>query len=140
MTFLVDTNVVSEFRRGDRADPNVQSWLRSVRTDELHISVLVIGEIRRGILRQRQVNPKFADVLALWVDALYARFGGRILPVDDRAAVVWGGFGNVDRTSEVDHLMAATALAHDMIFVTRNTRDIARTGVRTLNPFLAAHK
>jgi hypothetical protein len=140
VTFLVDTNVVSEFRRGGGADPNVQRWLRSARTDELHISVLVIGEIRRGIWRQRQINPSFADALVLWLDALNARFGGRILPVDDRVAGVWGEFGNVDRTSEVDHLMAATALVHDMTFVTRNVRDIARTGVRTLNPFLAAHR
>ncbi|HEX6709730.1 MAG TPA: type II toxin-antitoxin system VapC family toxin [Rubrobacter sp.] len=135
MSFLLDTNVVSEPRKGRRADANVMRWFSSVGTEELYISVLVIGEIRQGIEGLRRRDPLQASHLESWLVGLRRGYADRILPVDLDAAEEWGRMNVPDPISTRDGLMAATAKVRNMTFVTRNTFDVARTGVRLLNPF-----
>jgi toxin FitB len=135
LSFLLDTNVVSEPRKGRRADSNVMRWFSSVGTEELYISVLVIGEIRQGIEGLRRRDLLQASHLESWLVGLRRGYADRILPIDLEAAEEWGRMNVPDPISTRDGLMAATAKVRNMTFVTRNTSDVARTGVRLLNPF-----
>lgn len=137
MKFLLDTNVVSELRKGGRADRNVVAWFESLDADDLYLSVLVVGEIRRGIERIRRRDPKSAQALDRWLSALSAGFEDRILPVDRPVAEEWGRMNVPDPLPVLDALMAATAKVHGLVLATRNVKDVASTGVRTLNPFVA---
>jgi predicted nucleic acid-binding protein len=135
LSYLIDTNVISELRKRERGHPGVVRWAASVDPQELHTSVLVIGEIRRGIELKRRVDTAQADALTLWLDKLRAGLGARILPVDERIAEAWGRLGIPDPIPAIDGLIAATAIVHGMIVVTRNVADLARTGVIVLDPF-----
>ncbi len=135
MSFLLDTNVVFKPRKGRRADANVMRWFFSVGTEGLYISVLVIGEIRQGIEGLRRRDPLQASHLESWLVGLRRGYADRILSVDLEAAEEWGRMNVPDPISTRDGLMAATAKVRNMTFVTRNTRDVARTGARLLNPF-----
>jgi len=135
LSFVLDTNVVSELRKKARADAGVMRWLDSVEPNDLYISVLVIGEIRQGIEGLRRRDPVQAGHLDSWIAGLRRGYADRILPVDLEAAEEWGRMNAPDPISTRDGLMAATAKVRNMIFVTRNTSDVARTGVRLLNPF-----
>ena len=137
MTWLVDTNVLSELRKGRRADAGVRRWFEEIADHDLFTSVLVVGELRRGVESIRQRDRAAADVLAQWLEALVERFGDRLLPVDAAVAGRWGELNVAAPVPTVDGLLAATALVHDLTLVTRNTRDVARTGARLLNPFAA---
>ncbi len=133
--YLIDSNIISEVRKGRRCDPNVAAWYRSIRDDELFLSVLVIGEIRQGIERLRPRNPRQAVALESWLEELLQGFGDRILPVDEKAAQNWGRLNAGRVFPVIDSLLAATAEAHGLTLVTRNVRDIERSGVRCMNPF-----
>ena len=135
MTFLLYTNVVSEVRKGPRADRKVMRWLDEVEDDELRLSVLVIGELRQGVERLRSRDATSAQRLDRWLFSLSQRYAGRILPIDEATAELWGRLNVPDPLPAVDGLLAATALVHDLTLVTRNTRDVNRTGARVLNPF-----
>lgn len=135
MKFLLDTNVISELRKGARANPGVARWGASQEPDDQCTSVLVLGEIRRGIERKRRIDAAQGDMLERWYLAMRTQFGGRVLPVDERVADVWGRIGRRDPVPEIDGLLAATAKVHGLVFVTRNSRDIERTGVRFIDPF-----
>lgn len=135
MSLLADTNVVSELRKGDRAHPRVRAWFEAVADTDLHLSVLVVGELRRGIERVRAKDAKQAVALERWLQRLTREHADRILPVDRRVAEQWGRFSAERNGSSVDVLMAATALVHELVLVTRNTRDVAWTGVACMNPF-----
>ncbi len=135
MSFVLDTNVVSEPRKRSRANAGVMRWLASVETDELYISVLVIGEIRQGIEGLRRRDPIQAGHLEVWLAELHRGYADRSLPIDREAAEEWGRMNVPDPISTRDGLMAATAKVRNMTFVTRNTSDVARTGARLLNPF-----
>ena len=135
MSFILDTNIVSEARKGSRADTGVMSWLSSVAAEELYLSVLVVGEIRQGIEGLRRRDSVQADHLEVWLSGLRRSYGDRILPIDLEIAEEWGRMNAPDPISSRDGLMAATAKVKNMTFVTRNTSDVARTGVRLLNPF-----
>ena len=137
MNFILDTNIISEARKGLRADAGVRRWLDSVRTENLHLSVLVVGEVRQGIEGLRRRDPVQAGHLETWLSELRWRYAERILPVDQEIAEEWGRMNAPDPFSTRDSLMAATAKVRGMTFVTRNTRDVARTGARLLNPFEA---
>ena len=135
MTYLLDTNVISELRKGDRCDVNVTAWYAGVEETDLFLSVLVLGEMRRGIERIRRRDPKQTYVLERWLEETALKFAGRILPVDDIIADVWGKTYYVRNVPVVDGLLAATAMAHDMTLVTRNASDVEGLGVRVLDPF-----
>lgn len=140
MSFLIDTNVVSEIRKGSRADKAVMRWLREVGDEDLHLSVLVIGELRQGVERLRTRDVSSAGRLDRWLRRLAEGYAGRILIVDEEVAELWGRLNVPDPLPAVDGLLAATALVHDLTLVTRNTRDIDRTGARLLNPFEGARR
>ena len=133
--FLLDTNVVSELRKGDRADPGVLGWFESTDSEDLYLSVLVVGEIRRGIELIRRRDPAAAQSLEAWLTRVRRQFGDRILPVDEEVAQLWGTLGLERPLPPVDGLLAATALCNDLILVTRNESDVSRAPIRILNPF-----
>lgn len=134
MSWLVDTNVLSELRKGDRANGGVRAWFADAREDELFTSVLVLGEVRRGIESIRRRDPTAAIALEQWLARLTTTFSDRVLPIDAHVADRWGALNVPNPIPTVDGLLAATALAHDLVLVTRNTRDVERTGVRLLDP------
>ena len=135
MSLLLDTNVVSELRKGARADARVRAWFAAQPEADIHLSVLVIGELRHGVERVRGRDARRAQALERWLQRLTRLHADRILPVDARVADEWGRFAAWRSASPVDVLMAATARVHQLTLVTRNTRDIAWTGVAHLNPF-----
>ena len=134
MTFLLDTNVVSEIRK-QAPDAGVAGWFASVPADGLFISVLVVGEIRQGIERLARRDPAQAEIFEQWFSRLVHGYGDRIVPITVRVAETWGRLNVPDPVPVVDGLMAATALIHDWTLVTRNVDDVASTGVRFLDPF-----
>lgn len=134
MTFLLDTNVVSELRKV-RAHPQVGRWFAGTRAADLYLSVLVLGEVRQGIERLRAKDPTRADAIELWLAQLRDTFGDRIVPVSTEIAETWGRLNAARTIPVVDGLMAATALVHEWTLVTRNTADAAGTGARVLDPF-----
>ena len=135
MSFLLDTNLLSELRKGDRADAGVRAWFDLAWEEELFLSVLVLGEVRHGIERKRRTDAAAARNLGRWLDSLIEEHGDRLLPVDQAVADQWGHLNAQHTLPVVDGLIAATALVHDLVLVTRNERDFQRTGARVLNPF-----
>ena len=135
MSFLIDTNVISELRKGARADAKVRDWFQSVGDGELYLSVLVIGELRQGVEGLRRRDPPAAAKLDRWLHELVQRHADRTLPVDAAIADRWGRLNVPDLAPTIDGMLAATALVHSLTLVTRNTRDVRRTGVRYLDPF-----
>jgi len=133
--FLLDTNVLSELRKGARADANVRRWLENVDENLLFLSVLVTGEIRRGLEAIRQRDLRAAAALERWLDTLVQAHSDRVLPVDAATADEWGRLDARGSLPVVDGLLAATARVHDLTLVTRNVKDVARTGINVLDPF-----
>lgn len=134
MSWLLDTNVISEIRKGRRGDPGVLRWANG-RQDDAWLSVLTVGEIRRGIELKRRKDEVTARHLDVWLQGLLGSFESRILPVDARVAELWGRLNVPDLRPTVDTLLAATALVHGLTLVTRNVGDFSGTGVKVLNPF-----
>jgi predicted nucleic acid-binding protein len=134
VSYLLDTNVISEARKPD-GDSNVKAWLASAAANDLYLSVLVVGEIRRGVERLRRRDPAQAAVFETWLTILRQDFADRILPITTDIAGEWERLNVPDPVLVVDGLLAATAKAWGWTLVTRNTADLARTGVRLLNPF-----
>jgi toxin FitB len=132
--FLIDTVTLSELRRRER-DPTVVAWFERQRTTDLFLSVISIGEIERGIARQRAVDPGFADALAAWLDRVLTLYGERVVPFDLRTARRWGALSAVLGNDSADLMIAATALEHGLTVVTRNVSDFGPTGVTVLDPF-----
>ncbi len=132
---LLDTNVVSELRKGDRADTNVRAWLSSTDSDALFLSVLVVGELRRGIELVRRRDSASATALDRWLTSVVRDYDDRILEVTADVAEAWAHMNVPDPLPVIDSLLAATAHVHGLTVATRNTKDIARTGVPVINPF-----
>ncbi len=135
VTFLLDTNVIAELRKGPGADASVRSWFAALDPDAILISVLTVGEIRRGIESLRRRDPAAARALERWLRRLLAAHGDRILAVDLPIAEEWGRLSVPDPLPVVDGLLAATARVHGLTLATRNVKDVARTGVALVNPF-----
>ncbi len=137
MGYLIDTNILSELQKGSRCDSSVQRWYAATDGDELFLSVLVIGEIRLGIERLRRRDAVQSVRLEQKLLAVETLMAGRILPVTQAIAERWGRLNVPDPLPVIDGLLAATALEQDLTLVTRNVRDVERSGVRLLNPFSA---
>ena len=135
MGYLIDTNIWSEMQKGARTNPGVKRWFATVTGEDLFLSVLVIGEVRRGIECLRRRDPEQATQLEQRLSQLKTAMNGRILTVSPAIAERWGKMNAPDPLPVIDGLLAATALEHNLILVTRNVRDIERSGVRWLNPF-----
>jgi len=133
--FLLDTNVLSELRKGERCNPNVARWFAELPDEAVLLSVLSVGEIRRGIENVRRRDPPAAAALQSWLSELVKLHTDRILPIDLEVAQHWGYMGVPDPVPVLDGLIGATAKAHGLTVATRNTEDIARTGVAVFNPF-----
>jgi predicted nucleic acid-binding protein len=137
LTFLLDTHVVSEIRK-TTGDPNVMRWYSDVPATELHLSVLVIGEVAQGIERlRRRGDARQADVFDDWLMGLKNEFGDRLLAVTTAIAERWGQLNATKPLPPIDGLMAATAIEHDLILVTRDTEVLFGVGVRLLDPWVA---
>jgi toxin FitB len=134
MSFLLDTNVVSELRRRTPS-PNVLRWFATVAAHDLYISVLTIGEIRQGVELLRREDPIAAASIDDWLNGLVTAYHDRIIDIDASIAEQWGRLNVPDPVPTIDGLLAATALVHDWTLVTRNVSDVQHTGVRMLNPF-----
>ncbi len=135
MSFLIDTNIISEVRKGDRCDRNVAAWWAEVAEEDLWLSALVLGEIRKGVELARRRDPQKAAALETWLNAVVAGFGDRVLPVDAAVAEEWGRMNAIRPVPVIDALLAATAKANGLTLVTRNGAGVAGLGVEVLNPF-----
>lgn len=135
MSYLIDTNVLSELRK-KRATPEVVQWFESIKPESLYISALTLGEIKKGL--DLVESPKQRALLRDWLEIkLPSYFQGRILPIDEAVATHWGAMLaalNQPRPA-IDSLLAATAAFHGLVFVTRNTKDIAGLAVEVFNPW-----
>ena len=136
--FLLDTNVVSELRKGERCDAGVREWFAAARADDLFVSVLVVGEIRQGIERIRLRDEPSARSLDKWLRSITREFAERILPVDVKIADEWGRLGLRQPIPVIDALLAATALVHDLAIVSCDENAFRAAGVRFVNPFAAS--
>ncbi len=134
MTFLLDTNVISEVRKR-RANSNVTTWLAPMHDYQLFLSTLVFGEIRIGIEQLRRRDPLQADMLERWLVTLRTQYAGRILPVTADVANEWARMSVPDPVPIIDGLIAATAKVHDLTFVSRDTGHFASRGVTVFNTF-----
>jgi predicted nucleic acid-binding protein len=132
--FLIDTVTLSELRKRER-DPSVVKWFERQRTSDLFLSVISIGEIERGIARQRTADPGFSAALSEWLDRVLSIYGDRIVPFDLRVLRRWGALSAALGNDSVDLMIAATALENGLTVVTRNSSDFEPTGVTVLDPF-----
>jgi toxin FitB len=135
LKFLLDTNVISEIRKRERAHPNVAKWVAQTPVKDIGTSVVVLAEIRRGIELKRRNDPDQADRLDRWFSHMRTRLGDRVLPIDEPVAEAWALLSVPDPLPLIDGLLAATAKVHDLTLVTRNIADVAQTGVAILDPF-----
>ena len=135
MTFLLDTNVVSELAR-TRPNSNVLAWLKSVPSTDLFLSVITLGEIRKGIEKKRAASPGDAARLEAWLTTLLLHYRSRVLPFDQDSADRWGRVMALHpRVPVEDGQLVATAMQYDLTFATRNVRHVAETGVAFVDPF-----
>lgn len=138
MSYLLDSGVVSELRKRERADPHVRAWFAGVADDELFLSVLTLGELRRGVESIRRRDRPRALALERWLRTLSTHYETRLLTVDHRVADEWGRMNAVSTVPAIDGLLAATARVHGLTVVTRNMKDIQPTGIPCLDPFRPA--
>ncbi len=135
--YLVDTNVISEARKGAGANPGVRKFFRTADAMGIYVSAQTIGEIRRGLenIRHRGDLPQ-TKRLEKWLDLVVADYADRILAFDAECAQVWGRLMSPHHQHPIDKQIAAIALIHGLTVVTRNVGDFQGTGVELLNPFL----
>ncbi|WP_455274818.1 PIN domain-containing protein [Rhizobium herbae] len=130
--YLVDTSIISEATRGA---PEAIAWLRSQDPDGVYLSVITLGEIMRGITQKQTTDRRAAAHLAEWLRKLRHAHAERILPITDQVAVEWGRLAALRPRGDADGLIAATAIVHDLIVVTRNVNDFDDAGVSVINPW-----
>jgi toxin FitB len=135
--FLIDTNVHSDLRRADRANPDVLEWAKRQSFTDLYLSAITIMELETGVLRLERRDRTQALLFRHWVERTLLDFSERILPVSTVVALRCAALHVPNRRPDRDAFIAATALVHDLIVVTRNTRDFEGTGVKLFNPWEA---
>ena len=136
--YLIDTNVISELRKKNKANPGVRSFFQVAEKESLHLflSVITLGELRRGIEKIRYRGDHIqADLLETWLVVLTAEYQEHILDFGESEAQVWGKLRVPHHEHAIDKQIAATALCYDLTVVTRNTDGFINTGVKLLNPF-----
>lgn len=135
MSYLLDTNVLSETRKRQQA-PGVAEWIAATPADQLYVSVLTVGEIEQGVTRVRaRGDDRQASALERWLREVEKGFAGRIVPVTLEVAREWGRQQSSRSAPVIDALISATARVHGLTVVTRNAKDFEQTGIRVLNPF-----
>ena len=132
--YLLDTNVISETRKA-RADSGVIAFLSAAEASGLFMSVLTLGELRKGVAAKRRTDPGAADQLGAWVDGIETTFADRVLPIDAAIARRWGELSANRSLPVIDTLIAATAIRHSLTLVTRNIRDVESTSVPLVDPW-----
>jgi predicted nucleic acid-binding protein len=135
--FLLDTNVISELRKGADADPGVAEWFAELDDREVFLSVLTIGELRRGVESIRRRDAGQAESLVAWLEQLRTLFADRLIAVDSEIAERWGRMSVPDPLPVIDGLLAATAEVRGLTLATRDTAPAERAGVAVVNPFAA---
>ena len=135
MNFLIDTNIISEVRKGTRCNARVAAWYATIADDSLYLSVLVLGEIRKGIELARHKDSAKAKALESWLEAVAAAFADRVLPIDKEIGDEWGRMSAIRPIPVIDGLLAATAKVHGLTLVTRNDANVKGLGADLLNPF-----
>jgi hypothetical protein len=134
--YVLDTNVISELRKGKKAERGVRMWARAVSAGNLYLSVVSILELEIGTLLVERRDAKQGAILRAWMDShVLPSFSGRILAVDTAVARRYASLHVPDPRSDRDALIAATALVHGMTVVTRNVSDFQTTGVAVINPW-----
>ena len=136
--YLLDTNVISEARKGAKADPGVRRFFARAKIESacLYLSAITIGELRRGLeLIRHRGDTVQAGLLERWLEEVIRDYQAQILAFDDAAAQVWGRLRVPHPENALDKQIAATALLYDLTLVTRNTSDFIATGALLINPF-----
>lgn len=137
--FLIDTDVISESRKGERANPGVQAFFKRAVADEapVLISVVTVGELRRGVeLIRYRGDIEQSKTLEIWLSQVLSEYGDWIVEIDSDIAQLWGRLRVPHHENALDKLIAATALIYDLTVVTRNIQHFQNTGVRAFNPFV----
>jgi predicted nucleic acid-binding protein len=135
MRYLLDTNFISELRKGDRANRGVQAWAMANDPTLCALSVVTIAEIRKGIEDRRRTDTRQAHAIEGWLGTILTDFAENILPVNVDIADRWGRLLSTTQLPVQDLLLAATALEHDLTVITRNTVDFEGSGARFHNPW-----
>jgi predicted nucleic acid-binding protein len=135
---LIDTNVISEVRKGTRCDKRVSAWYAAIADSDLFLSTLALGEIRKGVELARPRDAAKAVALERWLQAVVSAFEGRVLGIDNAVADQWGRMCAIRPVPVVDGLLAATALVNGLTLATRNDREVAGLGAAVVNPFKSA--
>lgn len=134
--YLIDTNVISELRKGQKANSGVLAFWAQCQSEPLYLAVQTVGEIQRGIENlKRRGDTKQAALVQSWLDLVETQFTGHILNFDDESAHVWGKLMSPSNQNPIDKQIAAIGLMYGLTVVTRNIADFAGTGVRLINPF-----
>lgn len=134
LQYLLDTNILSETRK-KQADERVTSFLSAAEPSMLYISVLTLGELRKGVALKKRSDKDAAKKIGAWVDGLEFSFGDRILGIDAATASLWGELSAQRPRPVIDTLLAATAVVHKLTFVTRNIADVQDIDLKLLNPW-----
>ncbi len=136
--YLLDTNVLSEIRKKENANTGVTEFFESAikKQESLYLSVITIGEVRRGIevIRHRK-DTRQANQLEKWLNLILSEYQDNVLAIDAETAQLWGKLRTPHPQHALDKLIAATAIIHELVVVTRNEKDFKQTGVKVLNPF-----
>lgn len=136
--YLIDTNALSELRKGKKANRGVRAFFAKAdqNEDKLFISVITIGELRRGVeLILHRGDDRQANQLEAWLEIILSEYGDHIIGIDEDVAQMWGKLRSPHHEHAIDKQIAASAIIHDLTVVTRNVKDFVRTGAKVLNPF-----
>ncbi|MFK7857150.1 MAG: type II toxin-antitoxin system VapC family toxin [Granulosicoccus sp.] len=140
LMYLIDTNIISELRKGDRTNRGVIEFFYNIKANKenCYLSVVTVGELRRGIeMIRHRGDLKQADALQEWYSMIINEYSRYILPIDQDVAALWADLRVPHHENILDKFIAATALLHSLHLVTRNVKDFEKTGVPVINPFSA---